>query len=132
MSLDALGAQHSYSLPRSFPMNKGTSSANHEVARAFVQTLSVPFSAEIPCLPDPNYALLSSIPVTVDYEEDYYLVSDSLFWRYGVGSTVSEAKANYGHALLEYYKELNDLENCLAPHLALDLQVLRQIIVASE
>ena len=132
MSLDSLGAQHSSPIPRFFPMNKGTSSASYEVARAFEHTPSVPFTAQILSLPDPNYTLSSAIPVTVDYEEDYYLVSDSLFWRYGVGSTVSEAKANYGHALLEYYKELDELEDCLAPHLALDLQVLRQIIVASE
>ena len=132
MSLDSLGAQYSYSLPRLFPLNKGTSSANHEVALAFVHTLSLPFTTEITCLPGRNYTLISPIPVTVDYEEDYYFVTDSLFWRYGVGSTVAEAKANYGHALLEYYKELNALEDCLAPHLAIDLQALRQIIVAGE
>jgi hypothetical protein len=132
MSLDSLRAQQNHPIPRSFAINKGTSSANYVVACGFGYTLSVPFTTRILSLPDPNYTLNAPIPVTVDYEEDYYLVSDSLFWRYGVGFTVSEAKANYGRALLEYYKELDELEDCLAPHLALDLQALRQIIVASE
>jgi hypothetical protein len=90
--------------------------------------IPLPFTDDVVSLPDPKYTLRDPIPVTVDYEEDYYIVSDDRFLRYGTGATLAEAKEDYGYALLEYYDDLIELEDCLAPHLAYDLQELRNVI----
>jgi len=98
----------------------------------FVDELPVPFTDYITSLPNSDYTLLRPILVTVDYEEDYYIVTDDRFLRYAIGSTVAEAKESYGRVLLEYYNDLEELEGCLAPHLAHDLQELRTRLIARK
>jgi len=124
-----IGAQQSYPIAALFLLDKRVDSANRISEYASVDNPSVPFIDDIVSLPNPNYTLSYPLRVVVDYEEDYYIVGDSTFLRYATGSTIAEAKENYAHSLLGYYKDLRELEGCLAPHLARDLQELRNVIV---
>lgn len=124
-----ISAQPSYPVELLFPMDKHIDAASGVFMYPSVDDPSVPFTDDVVSLPDPNYTLQDPIPVTVGYEEGYYLVSDDKFLRYGTGATLAEAKEDYGYALLEYYDDLIELEECLAPHLAYDLQELRNTII---
>lgn len=121
-------AQQSYPIECLFPMDQYVDSASDVMMHSFADDPSMPFPDEIVSLPDPNYVLRNPIRVIVDYEENYYIVRDDRFLRYGTGPTVAEAKEDYGYALLEYLDDLIELEGCLAPHLAYDLQELRNTI----
>ncbi|MFQ5758872.1 MAG: hypothetical protein ACE5IF_04275 [Candidatus Bathyarchaeia archaeon] len=121
---------HPTALP--FLIDQSMDSASGVSLGTFIDERSVPFSDCIVSLPSPDYTLRRPIVVTVDYEEDYYIVGDDRFLRYGIGSTVAEAKENYAHSLLEYYKDLSELEECLAPHLVRDLKDLRKIMASRE
>lgn len=126
--LAKIGAQQSYPIELLFPMDVHIDAASGVFVHLSIGDPSVPFTDDVVSLPDLKYTLRDPIPVTVDYEEDYYIVSDDRFLRYGTGATLAEAKEDYGYALLEYYDDLIELEDCLAPHLAYDLQELRNVI----
>ncbi|HQJ52014.1 MAG TPA: hypothetical protein PKW05_09595 [Anaerolineae bacterium] len=72
--------------------------------------------------------MVNPVQVRIQHEDDYHLVADDVFARYGTGSTVAEAKAEYGRALVDYLEELTELEESLAPHLVADLSRLRKLI----
>lgn len=126
--LAKIGAQQSYPIELLFPMDAHIDAASGVFVHLSIGDPSVPFTDDVVSLPDLKYTLRDPIPVTVDYEEDYYIVSDDRFLRYGTGASLAEAKEDYGYALLEYYDDLIELEDCLAPHLAYDLQELRNVI----
>lgn len=134
MSLQVLitDLQQSFAPVRLFPFGHYVDSASNIVMEYSSDDPSVPFSDQIVSIPDPDYILAKPIRVTIDYEEDYYIVSDDRFLRYGTGSTLAEAKKEYGYALVEYLDDLTELEDCLAPHLAHDLQELRNILIPSR
>lgn len=127
-----MNAQQSYAANVFLPIDLSMYSADRVSLGRFVDELPVPFTDYITSLPNSDYTLLRPILVTVDYEEDYYIVTDDRFLRYAIGSTVAEAKENYGRVLLEYYNDLEELEGCLAPHLAHDLQELRTRLIARK
>lgn len=127
-----LNAQQSYAAGVYLSMDPSMYSADRFSLRRFVDEPTVPSVGYITSLPGSEYTLLRSILVTVDYEEDYYIVSDDRFLRYAIGSTLAEARENYAHVLLDYYKDLCDAEERLAPHLAYDLQELRTIVGPRE
>jgi hypothetical protein len=122
-------AQQSYPIEYLFPMDQYVDSASSFMVHSFADDPSMPFPDKIVSLPDSDYVLRNPIRVIVDYEENYYIVRDDRFLRYGTGGTLAEAKEDYGYALLEYYDDLIELEECLAPHLAYDLQELRNAII---
>jgi len=130
-SIEFLGATGHFSVH--FGGEKPPNYSNRVTPSTFVYPSvddpSVPFNDHVVSLPDLNYTLQDPIPVTVGYEEGYYLVSDDRFLRYGTGGTLAEAKKDYSYALLEYLDDLIEMEDCLAPHLAQDLQELRNILV---
>lgn len=127
-----LNAQLSYSASVYLPIDPSMYSADRIFLGRFVDELTVPSIDYITSLPGSEYTLLRPIVVTVDYEEDYYIVSDDRFLRYAIGSTLAEARENYAHVLLDYYKDLCDAEERLAPHLAYDLQELRTMVGPRE
>ena len=116
------------SAPAYFRLEPRASSASHLVALLSAESLSPPFPDLVTALADSQHRLLSPVQVRIQHEDDYYLVTDDVFARYGTGSTVAEAKAEYGRALVDYLEELTELEESLAPHLAADLSRLRKLI----
>lgn len=92
----------------------------------------VAYSDFITSLPDPHYRLRMPIRVVVDQDDDHYLVGDDVFMRYGVGSTVAEAKLDYSYALLDYYDELREDPDKLSPDLSRDLELLQGRITVTQ
>jgi len=129
LQLVRMNAQQSCPIALLFPMDELIDAASGTFVYPSVDDPSVPFNDHVVSLPDLNYTLQDPIPVTVGYEEGYYLVSDDRFLRYGTGTTLAEDKEDYGYALLEYYDDLIELEECLAPHLAYDLQEMRNTVI---
>ena len=92
----------------------------------------VAYSDFMTSLPDPHYRLRMPIRVVVDQDDDHYLVGDDVFMRYGVGSTVAEAKLDYSYALLDYYDELREDPDKLSPDLSRDLELLQGRITVTQ
>ncbi|OQB28015.1 MAG: hypothetical protein BWY10_00819 [Chloroflexi bacterium ADurb.Bin180] len=129
MVSDALGlATLDQSAPTHFRVEPRSSSASGFFAELSLESLSMPLPGLITTLVDSRYRLNRPVQVRIQHEDDYYLVADDVFARYGTGSTVAEAKAEYGRALVDYLEELTELEESLAPHLVADLSRLRKLI----
>ena len=94
--------------------------------------MSFPHFDVITSLPEPEYRLCVPIEVTIDEDDDHYLVADDLFLRFGVGDTIEEAKLDYSFALLDYFDELRKDPDRLCAHLAHDLELLEQCIITAE
>ncbi len=92
------------------------------------QTMPPAFRDLVTMLPETSYQLRKPIPVAVRQEKEHYLVTDDAFLRYGIGSSIAEAKEDYACALLDYFDSLSQYEDQLAPRLAQDLARLREFI----
>lgn len=75
-----------------------------------------------------KYILTQPILLTVVFEDGIYVVSDAVSDQYGAGSDLDEAVAEYSEMLIEFYEELLDSEDVLAPHLRAQLSHLRVIL----
>jgi hypothetical protein len=65
--------------------------------------------------------------MTVEWDEDHYLVSDETVNMYGTGTTVEEAMAEYRSMLVEYYEGLLDQPESLSPRLKRHLTLLHRV-----
>ena len=79
-------------------------------------------------LPEENYRLLRPFLLTLYRAPDYYWVAPDQFVLHGLGSTPEEAVENYAYALLDYYEDLRDHREVLAPHLIEHLEYIETII----
>jgi hypothetical protein len=80
-------------------------------------------------LPESGYRLSRPFPLTVYRARDYYWVAPDAFVLHGIGDTPDDAIEDYAYALLDYYEDLRDQRNNLAPHLVEHLDFLEGIIV---
>jgi predicted RNase H-like HicB family nuclease len=82
-------------------------------------------------LPQQDYRLVRPLALTVHYTGDGYWVGPDEFVLYGAGATVDEAMEEYAYALVDYYEDLQEQREHLAPHLLQHLAYLETIIARS-
>jgi|GEM_PF-4012194 len=73
---------------------------------------------------DIHFAIFG-IPVTIEEDGDFFIVSDSEISKYGIGDTREEAIEDYKSVILEYFEILNENEEKLSEHLKRHLYYLR-------
>ena len=79
-------------------------------------------------LPVDGYSLTRPLALTLHHSRDYYWVAPVDFALHGVGDTPKAAVEDFGYALVEYYEDLHQLEESLAPHLLEHLTFLDNLI----
>ena len=79
-------------------------------------------------LPVDEYSLTRSLKLTLYHSRDYFWVAPIDFTLHGVGKTPEAAVEDFGYALVEYYEDLHQLEDTLAPHLLEHLSFLDDLI----
>lgn len=87
-----------------------------------------PFELEIATLKADAVDLLQPIPVTVNMVGNITYVSDNLFYCWGSGNTLLEARADYAANLIEEYQDLLTERNLLSRFAANRLKKLEQYI----
>lgn len=75
-----------------------------------------------------GYRLSRPLVLTVHCSRDHYWVAPETFVLYGAGVTQQEAIEEYAYALVEYYEDLIDDRDVLAPHLTEHLEFLETLI----
>ena len=104
--------------------SSGSSSvADYEAAQS--QVLRVEMLQELPegrCLRYP-------IPLDLHRAPHYFWVTADGGFLHGVGDSPQAAIEDYGYALLDYYRMLQDEREALAPHLLEHLETLEELIV---
>lgn len=88
-----------------------------------------PFELEIGTLEADDFSLLLPIPVTVNMVGNTTYVSDDLFYCWGSGATLREAKADYVANLIEEYQDLLAERSSLSRLAANRLKTIEQYIV---
>lgn len=79
-------------------------------------------------LPEQGFRLRRSLPLMLHRAPNYYWVAPMGFVLHGVGDTPTAAIEDYANALLDYYEDLRDRREILAPHLLEHLEFLEDLI----
>lgn len=114
-----LGDQHSERDESPEP----SSIADYEAAQS--QLLGVEMLRELP----QGRRLRYPIPLDVHSAPQYFWVTANGGFLHGIGESREAAIEDYGYALLDYYRMLQDEREALAPHLIEHLETLEKIIV---
>lgn len=87
-----------------------------------------PFESEITKLKANAFALHRPIPVTVNMVRNTTYLSDNLFYCWGSGATLREARADYASNLVEEYQDLLANRDSLSRLATSRLKTLEQYI----
>ena len=80
-------------------------------------------------LPEPAYRLRRPLLLILYRSPDHFWVAPDSFVLHGVGETPAAAVEDYGYALLDYYGDLREQREVLAPHLTEHLEFMEDLIV---
>ena len=114
-----LGVQHSERDESPEP----SSVADYDAVQS--QLLGVEMLRELP----QGKRLRCPIPLTVHRAPHYFWVTAEGGFLHGVGDSPQAAIEDYGYALLDYYRMLQNEREALAPHLLEHLETLEELIV---
>ena len=79
-------------------------------------------------LPEQGFRLRRPLPLILYRAPNYYWVAPRHFVLHGVGETAEAAVDDYANALLDYYEDLRERREILAPHLLEHLEFLEDLI----
>jgi predicted RNase H-like HicB family nuclease len=123
MTVAALGDRWRYEISEE---STGTAPSTDSVgyARSFASLLAG--------LSSDQYMLKRPLFVILEWDEDQWLATHPDLGVFGVGETRRDAVNDFQLMLVEYYEDLRESEEILAPHLQMQLYALSNLISEAE